>query len=61
MSYTMLYTCHLEGIRIPQRLDTSPGTGWVMSLRLKPDSMHMDESIVILSFVDELVDEITKL
>ena len=46
---------------MPMRLGTFPGAGWVTSLRLRPDSMCMELSVVILTLVEVLVFETTKL
>ena len=48
-------------MRMPMRLGTFPGAGWVTSLRLRPDSMCMELSVVILTLVEVLVFETTKL
>ena len=39
----------------------SPGAGWVTYFRLRPDSVCIELSVVILTLVEELVDETTKL
>ena len=46
---------------MPMRLGTFPGAGWVTSLRLRPDSVRMELSVVILTLVEVLVFETTKL
>ena len=48
-------------MRIPLRLETFPGAGWGTSLRLRPDSVRMELSVVILTLVKVLVFETTKL
>ena len=48
-------------MRIPLRLGMFPGAGWVRSLRLRPDSVRMELSVVILTLVEVLVLETTKL
>ena len=42
---------------MPWRLGTSPGAGWVTSFRLRLDSVCMELSVVILTLVEELVDD----
>ena len=46
---------------MPRRLGTTPGAGLVTLLRLSSDSVRIEESVVILTLVEELVDETTKL
>ena len=46
---------------IPRGLGTTPGAGVVTLLRLRPVSVHMELSVVILTLVEELVEETTKL
>ena len=48
-------------MRMPMRLGTFPGAGWVTLLRLRPDSVRMELSVVILTLVEVLVFETTKL
>ena len=61
ISYTAKYSAHLDQSRIPRRLGTIPGAGLVTSLRLRPVSVCMELSVVILTLVDELVEDNTKL
>ena len=46
---------------MPLKQGTSPGAGWVMSLRLRPNWVHIELSVVILTLVEELVLDTTKL
>ena len=59
--YTAKYSAHLDRIRIPRRLGTIQGAGLVTSLRLRPVSVGMELSVVILTLVDEPVEDTTKL
>ena len=52
---------HLERMSIPRSLGTTPGAGLVTSLRLRPVSVRIELSVVILTLVEELVEETTKL
>jgi len=51
----------LEFMRMPLRLGRFPGAGWVTSLRLRPNSVRMELSVIILTLVEVLVFEATKL
>ena len=44
---------------MPLRLGTTPRAGLVTPFKLRPDSVCMDESVVILTLVDVLVEETT--
>ena len=46
---------------MPWRLGITPEAGLVTLLRLSPDSVCIEESVAILTLVEELVDENTKL
>ena len=61
ISYTVKYSVHLDWIRMPRRLGTIPEAGLVTLLRLRPVSVRMELSVVILTFVDKLVEDTTKL
>ena len=61
ISYTAKYSAHLDRIRIPWRLGTISGAGLVTSLRLRPVSVRIELSVIILTLVDELVEDTTKL
>ena len=61
LSYTVKYTAHLDRVRTPRRLGTILGTGLVTLLRLRPFSVRMELSVVILTLVDELVEDTTKM
>ena len=61
ISYTAKYSAHLDQNRIPRRLGAILGAGLVTLLRLRPVSVRMELSVVILTLVDELVEDITKL
>ena len=50
---------HLERSRMPLRLGITPGAGLVTPFKLRLDSVSMEESVVILIFVDVLVEETT--
>ena len=51
----------LEFMRMPLRLGRFPGAVWVTSLRLRPNSVRMELSVIILTLVEVLVFETTKL
>ena len=46
---------------MPGRLGTTPGAGLVTLVRLRPVSVHIELSVVILTLVEEPVEETTKL